>query len=374
MKKNLRFLNLVCILLIALFFNTRGMAQNTSAFVTLGNATIQPAGGGNSSVASACSPITLNAGDIITIPFTCGTTTGNNLPVGCLSLDLQWNPALSFTSAKYTTNGINYLPYWDTKASGSNSMSLVNTAAIGSGYPVTITLTVNTATTINPSTSNLFYANINGLTNGAGQSIIPPTPANANAGSPCPANSTPIPPIVLPLKLVSFTLQKNNNNEVVLHWSVTNQVNTATFEIERSKNGKDNWQTIGNTPAAGIYAANMDYSYTDATPRDGSNYYRLKMVDVDGKFTYSPVQSVLLINMAEKIVVWPSVTRDKIYVQGVDTNVTVCVSDMTGQLVLKSKVTNPSEGISLVNLQPKLYIVQIIKNGQLATTTKVMKQ
>jgi hypothetical protein len=367
MKKILQALNFVCILFAALLINNKGIAQpNTSAAITLSAATIQPAGGGSSYMANGCGPITLNAGDIITIPFTCGTTTANNIPVGCLSLDLQWNPALSFQSAIYLGNR-DYLFYWNTVTSSSNSMGLVNNQGIGSPINVTLTFKVTTATTIDPSTSNLLYANIKGLTNTGGQSINPPTGANAKAGSPCTVN-------VLPLKLISFSLQKYKNNEVVLNWSATNQVNTSSFEIERSNNGKDDWQAIGNMPAAGTFAANMNYSYTDLTPKNGSNYYRLKMIDIDGASTYSTVQSVTLTGQAEKIVVWPNVTRDKIYVQGVSTEVAVCVFDMTGQLVLKSKLTNPSEGLSLINLQPKIYIVQIIKDGQLVTSTKVIKQ
>jgi hypothetical protein len=365
MKKNRHVLNFVCILFAAFLINTKGVAQNTSAKVTLDNASIN-----GKLVSSPCSELTLNAGDVITIPFTVATTTGNNVPVGCLSLDLQWNSALSFTSAMYLGNRDYFngpTMVFSQTASTGNSIQATNVESIASATTVIFTFKVTTATTINLATDNLLYANIKAQTGTGGQTIYPPAGANAKAGSPCSIN-------VLPLKLISFGLQKNKNNEVVLHWSATNQVNTAAFEIERSNNGKDDWQTIGSIPAAGTYAATKDYSYTDAAPKNGSNYYRLKMIDIDHASTYSPIQSMTVANQEEKIVVWPSVTRDKIYVQGINTEVTVCVFDMTGQQVLKTKLTNSSQGLSLVNLQPKVYIVQIIKDGQLATTTKVIKQ
>jgi hypothetical protein len=363
MKKKLQFLNFVCILFAVLFVTNKGIAQNTSAFVSLGNASINGAG-----VSSPCSAtLTLNAGDVITIPFTLKTTTGNNIPIGGMSLALQWNSALQLVSMK-TTGGVDYLPYWNTVASGPNSKTLVNNQSIGDPGNMVITLKVTTATTINLATDNLLYANIAAMKNAGGQYLINPPTSNAASASPCATNT-----ITLPLKLISFTLQKSKNNEVVLQWTATNQVNTATFEIERSSNGRD-WQTIGGVPAAGTYTANMDYSYTDLAHKNGSNYYRLKMIDIDGAFTYSPIQIVTFTDEAEKIAVWPSVTRDKIYVQGISTEVTVCIFDMTGQPVLKSKLTDPSEGLSLLSLQPKLYIVQIIKDGQLATTSKIIKQ
>lgn len=93
---------------------------------------------------------------------------------------------------------------------------------------------------------------------------------------------------ILPLTLLSFDAEKKDAR-VQLNWSVREEVNFDRYELERSADGR-NFSTIavvlrvdpGTTPA---------YHYNDALPLK-SNYYRLKMIDLDGTWTYSPVAFV----------------------------------------------------------------------------------
>ncbi|MFP5041367.1 T9SS type A sorting domain-containing protein [Parasediminibacterium sp. JCM 36343] len=95
----------------------------------------------------------------------------------------------------------------------------------------------------------------------------------------------------LPLKLISFSA-KQSNNVVTLQWQTANEVNTQSFTIERSSDGKT-FTTIGTVPANG--SGNSTYSFTDITPLQGmENFYRLKMIDKDGSFTYSKIVEVQL--------------------------------------------------------------------------------
>jgi hypothetical protein len=93
---------------------------------------------------------------------------------------------------------------------------------------------------------------------------------------------------VLPLMLVEFSGEAKND-KAVLKWKTAEEENTAVFEIERSADGVS-FMKIGTVTAIGSGA--HSYSFTDETPPAGNNYYRLKMVDKDGKFTNS--KSVLL--------------------------------------------------------------------------------
>lgn len=96
--------------------------------------------------------------------------------------------------------------------------------------------------------------------------------------------------IVLPLQLLSFTAQHNGESNL-LKWSTANEINTDHFEIERSSN-TINFETTGSVQAVGSSKLNNDYQYTDAQPLKAINYYRLKMVDKDGKYVYSSIQSI----------------------------------------------------------------------------------
>lgn len=107
---------------------------------------------------------------------------------------------------------------------------------------------------------------------------------------------------VLPLQLVRFNADKRGQ-AVQLSWSTMNELNTSHFELERSKNGLQ-FQHITQVKAAGNFNITKDYTYTDQLPEKGFNYYRLKQVDKDGKFVYSPVR---LVNFSDLIItVYPN--------------------------------------------------------------------
>jgi hypothetical protein len=90
----------------------------------------------------------------------------------------------------------------------------------------------------------------------------------------------------LPLTLLSFTAKSVADKRVHLKWETVNEQNTAYFEIQRSQDGLD-FTAIGQIPAAENSPQIQAYAVTDDSPLAGINYYRLKMVDLDNKFSYS---------------------------------------------------------------------------------------
>jgi uncharacterized repeat protein (TIGR01451 family) len=90
----------------------------------------------------------------------------------------------------------------------------------------------------------------------------------------------------LPVVLVSFN-GVWENNKTLLTWITDNENNSSYFIIERRKG--NNFSTIGTVNAKGNSSSRTDYKFTDSFPPAGINYYRLKMVDQDGQFKYSPV-------------------------------------------------------------------------------------
>ncbi len=92
---------------------------------------------------------------------------------------------------------------------------------------------------------------------------------------------------VLPIELLQF-------NANVLRYSTQLSFITATerdnafFSIERSPNGHT-YSEIGQVKGAGTSYEPQDYTFTDERPLPGKNYYRLRQVDYDGKYSYSPV-------------------------------------------------------------------------------------
>lgn len=97
---------------------------------------------------------------------------------------------------------------------------------------------------------------------------------------------------VLPLKLLNFT-GANENNAVSLKWQTANEVNTGYFDVERSDDGQF-YFSIGRVNANQNTTTTTTYSYKDskAASTGGNIFYRLKMVDKDGKSKYSEVISI----------------------------------------------------------------------------------
>ncbi|NUN70698.1 MAG: VCBS repeat-containing protein [Bacteroidetes bacterium] len=98
--------------------------------------------------------------------------------------------------------------------------------------------------------------------------------------------------VPLPVELTSFTAVPNSRG-VELRWNTANELNNAGFEIERkgsthrSKDSAGQWIRIGFVEGHGTSNAPQQYSFIDGAGR-GTVLYRLKQVDRDGNFTYSP--------------------------------------------------------------------------------------
>ena len=91
--------------------------------------------------------------------------------------------------------------------------------------------------------------------------------------------------ITLPVTLARFS-GSLLDNKVSLSWTTTEEAGSSHFDIERSANAKEFVQ-LGRVKAKGNSAATQQYKYLDTKPLAGNNYYRLRMVDADGKFEYS---------------------------------------------------------------------------------------
>ncbi len=101
--------------------------------------------------------------------------------------------------------------------------------------------------------------------------------------------------VVLPVKFLNFTATKNNNT-AVLNWAVENEdANTATYEIEKSINGVD-FSFLKSLPALNNGKSSNNYNYVvdklSSIRTSGMVYFRIKQIDKDGQFVYTPVRNV----------------------------------------------------------------------------------
>ncbi len=105
--------------------------------------------------------------------------------------------------------------------------------------------------------------------------------------------------LTVPVELVSFTGSVNGNT-VLLNWSTATETNNRGFDIERSSD-QNNFVNIGYVKGNGTTTQKSFYSFNDNTIEFGNYYYRLKQIDFNGSFTYSPVVNVDFSSVSYKL-------------------------------------------------------------------------
>lgn len=120
-------------------------------------------------------------------------------------------------------------------------------------------------------------------------------------------------PLVLPVQLLSFTAETKNNG-VLLNWNTSRELNASGFEVEHSSDGSS-FQAVDHVNAAGGYTITHHYTSTHTKPVAGLNYYRIKMVDIDGKFTYSDIRKVNIVQNNAPTAVFPNPATNVVNIQ-----------------------------------------------------------
>jgi len=173
----------------------------------------------------------------------------------------------------------------------------------------------------------------------------------------------------LPVTLLSFAVSRCNN-QVCLWWSTENETNFSHYEIEKSNNGQQ-FITIGAETARNNGGISQ-YSGMDNSPAPGENYYRLKLVDLDGRYTYSRIAKVNL-GISAETTLQPNPAGDFIVLKGLGDFEMLRIVDMAGRIQLQKNVHQPIQQIDIKNLQRGIYIVQLFKKGTV-TAIQFIKQ
>ena len=183
---------------------------------------------------------------------------------------------------------------------------------------------------------------------------------------------------VLPLTLTSFT-GKPLSNGIQLNWNSGNEFNVSSFGIERSTDGIS-FENIGNVlvNTTGTGAAHT-YTYIDANAASNSAYfYRLKMKDHDGHFTYSSTVKINSSAFAKRYSIYPNpVTSGVLHLKvppGTSGEIKIAVISNDGK-ELDKKIFNTGNvsgnyiDIPVNRLLPGVYRLRIneIKTGVLTT-------
>lgn len=182
----------------------------------------------------------------------------------------------------------------------------------------------------------------------------------------------------LPLSLLDFKA-KIHNEKVELTWITEAEKNTDHFDVQRSEDGV-NFRSAGKIKSNNSSLRNT-YRFEDELPSI-VNYYRLKMVDRDEKFTYSKTLKVQR-SVSNLIAVKPNPFMNEIVVKAdlpSAQQLIIRISDVKGQVVYTRSVTairgsNTITAAGLNHLGAGMYFVHVTSNeGKVILSSKMIKQ
>ena len=182
---------------------------------------------------------------------------------------------------------------------------------------------------------------------------------NACGGNACgkiqtlpPGNGT------TPVKLSSFSAVRSKQ-VVSLNWNTEFETDAKEFIVERAE-GTD-FRSVGTLPSNGNSSTKKSYSFNDKNENLGNTYYRLKNVDLNGKFTYSQIRTVKGYGVADDVTVFPNPARSnsKISLVGVAANSSIQLIDFSGK-VLKNIKSTTVNSLDLSGVKNGTYLIRIV--------------
>lgn len=183
-----------------------------------------------------------------------------------------------------------------------------------------------------------------------------------------------------PVTLVSFDGRYSNGSSY-LSWETSQEFNSAYFGLYKSNDGED-FSLVTNVQAAGNSNTPTNYSYVDNSINQGDYvYYRLKQVDIDGKYTFSDVIRISLGSAKAGIQIFPNPFTTNFtasFSAAKNQNASVILRNTLGQTVFHQTInviqgSNSVEIANLPTLTTGIYYLSIF-NDDINYNSKLLKQ
>jgi hypothetical protein len=358
---------------------TTGRISINNNNLTLGNsATI-------SGASSTAYIVTDSAGSLVLNNVGTGGKTGAVLfPIGTST---SYNP-ISITNDSIADN------YWVSVKQGVDAAGALLTTnavdkkwsikeAISGGSKLTVNLQWNSADELPSFARALSYVS---MVDSTGR-WIPSSAAAANGSGPYSQTLSGVTELsnfgafgvgsnnALPISLLSFGGIKKANS-VLLNWRTAAEINSKEFQIERlDLNNK--FVKIGTVKASGNSNRVLVYNFTDfdILANQKVNFYRLKMVDLDGSFKYSNIIKISDENGPKLFTVFPNPSVGKLNIESNNINLAASTYKITNIIGETVKTGNSAiEEIDVNNLAAGVYMITLVDSTNESVSVKFVKQ
>lgn len=156
---------------------------------------------------------------------------------------------------------------------------------------------------------------------------------------------------VLPVQLIKFTAEKSAD-KILLVWNVAEAQGITTYEVQHSIDGI-------SFSKAGIVTAtsSSQYNFYFTHPVKGKNYFRLKMIEYDGRNRFSKI--ILKDFMFSSYRLYPNPVKDEFVIDQLNESEDIAIFDANGRVVKQQKVA-PAQFVKVKDLGPGLYYLKLI--------------
>jgi hypothetical protein len=175
--------------------------------------------------------------------------------------------------------------------------------------------------------------------------------------------SAPFNAQALPVSLVYFNTTEINDQTVEINWKVETEINTDKYIIERSRNSFE-FEKIGEIVSLGNNSST--YTFVDKDAKAGINYYRLKIIEKNFKYEYSPIRFTNLKSNALVFDLWPnpSQSNQKVMLEWYSkknrqNSAFIELIDLSGRKLQKYYIENGFNELLLPNLSSGVYMLVV---------------
>lgn len=184
--------------------------------------------------------------------------------------------------------------------------------------------------------------------------------------------------VVLPLKFLSFEAFSNDQH-AKLSWSTANEINNKGFEVQKSLEGR-NFIKIGFVNGKIFTSSINNYLFIDDNLKDPTNFYRLKQIDLDNKFSYSNIITIKKKSIGQpQILITPNpVTNSTIisFLLSRSQNVSLKIFDINGRLLTTIANKYFEKGLQQIKWSPEnikegIYFLKT-ESFELTKTSKIV--
>lgn len=137
---------------------------------------------------------------------------------------------------------------------------------------------------------------------------------------------------ILPVTLYRFDATLRSPNEALLHWEISLEEHTKGYEVEVAQNDATTFKYAGWMPARHA----EEYEYSLKSLSEGTWYFRLKIIDDNGTFSYSPIRSLQIGGASVPVLAYPNPATSILHLQtdkGIEAIHQVQIMNALGQIV-----------------------------------------